>query len=95
MDIIAIGKTTSHASGIKFGIKRADRRQHVYIVGQTGTGKSTLIKNMAIQDMREGHGVALLTRTANSLRIFLISSRVRARMKSYISIRRTSKIPSA
>jgi type IV secretory pathway TraG/TraD family ATPase VirD4 len=60
MDVIAIGKTTSHASGIKFGIKRADRCQHAYIVGQTGTGKSTLIKNMAIQDMREGHGLALI-----------------------------------
>ena len=60
MDVIAIGKTTSHASGIKFGIKRADRCQHAYIVGQTGTGKSTLIKNMAIQDIREGHGIALI-----------------------------------
>ena len=46
--------------GGKCKVKRADRCQHAYIVGQTGTGKSTLIKNMAIQDMREGHGLALI-----------------------------------
>ena len=57
MEILGLGKTTSHASGMKFGIKPKDRRQHMYIIGQTGTGKSTLFKNMAIQDMRRGHGV--------------------------------------
>jgi len=57
---LAIGKTTSHASGIKFGIKANDRRHHIYIVGQTGTGKSTLLKNMAIQDLRRGHGLAVI-----------------------------------
>jgi type IV secretory pathway TraG/TraD family ATPase VirD4 len=45
---------------VKFGIKLADRRQHTYVVGQTGTGKSTLLKNMAINDMRLGHGVAVI-----------------------------------
>ena len=58
--IIPIGKTTSHASGVKFGIKQKDRRQHMYVIGQTGTGKSTLLKNMAIRDMREGHGVCVI-----------------------------------
>jgi len=32
----------------------------MYVIGQTGTGKSTLLKNMAIQDMREGHGVCVI-----------------------------------
>ena len=59
-EILALGKTTSHASGIKFGIKANDRRHHIYIVGQTGTGKSTLLKNMAIQDLRRGHGLAVV-----------------------------------
>jgi DNA helicase HerA-like ATPase len=45
---------------VKFGIKLADRRQHTYVIGQTGTGKSTLLKNMAINDMRLGHGVAVI-----------------------------------
>lgn len=57
---IPIGKTTSHSSGVKFGIKPNDRRQHIYLIGQTGTGKSTLLKNMAIRDMREGHGVCVI-----------------------------------
>jgi type IV secretory pathway TraG/TraD family ATPase VirD4 len=32
----------------------------MYVIGQTGTGKSTLLKNMAIRDMRDGHGVAVI-----------------------------------
>ncbi|HUV46695.1 MAG TPA: DUF87 domain-containing protein [Candidatus Bathyarchaeia archaeon] len=43
-----------------FGIKRSDRRKHIYIIGKTGTGKSTLIANMAINDMRNGEGVAVI-----------------------------------
>jgi len=37
-----------------------DRRRHVYAVGQTGTGKSTLLKNMALQDMLNGEGFAFI-----------------------------------
>ncbi len=43
-----------------FGIKTADRRKHVYIVGKTGTGKSTLIANMAIDDIRKGRGLGII-----------------------------------
>ncbi|MEK7521799.1 MAG: TraM recognition domain-containing protein [Patescibacteria group bacterium] len=43
-----------------FGIKRIDRRRHVYIVGKSGTGKSTLIANMAINDMFNGEGLAVV-----------------------------------
>lgn len=43
-----------------FGIKPKDRRHHMYVIGQTGTGKSTLLKNMVIQDLRYGHGVAVI-----------------------------------
>ncbi|OGG11775.1 hypothetical protein A2Z00_05435 [Candidatus Gottesmanbacteria bacterium RBG_13_45_10] len=43
-----------------FGIKKDDRRKHVYIVGKTGTGKSTMIANMAINDMKNGEGVAVV-----------------------------------
>lgn len=45
---------------VKFGIKKDDRRKHVYIIGKTGTGKSTLIANMAINDMKNGEGVAVI-----------------------------------
>jgi hypothetical protein len=37
-----------------------DRHQHVYIVGQTGTGKTTLLKTMILSDMEKGHGLALI-----------------------------------
>lgn len=43
-----------------FGIKKDDRRKHLYVVGKTGTGKSTMIANMAINDMRNGQGVAVI-----------------------------------
>ncbi|MBI2405322.1 type IV secretion system DNA-binding domain-containing protein [Candidatus Gottesmanbacteria bacterium] len=43
-----------------FGIKKEDRRKHLYIVGKTGTGKSTMIANMAIGDMRNDEGVAVI-----------------------------------
>jgi hypothetical protein len=43
-----------------FGIKKEDRRKHLYIVGKTGTGKSTMIANMAINDMKNGEGVAVI-----------------------------------
>ncbi|PJC01096.1 MAG: hypothetical protein CO073_04350 [Candidatus Komeilibacteria bacterium CG_4_9_14_0_8_um_filter_36_9] len=41
-------------------MKRADRSRHVYIIGQTGTGKSTIMKNMMIQDMAAGEGCCIL-----------------------------------
>jgi type IV secretory pathway TraG/TraD family ATPase VirD4 len=43
-----------------FGLRDGDRRQHVYVLGQTGTGKSTLLKNLLIQDIQAGRGCALL-----------------------------------
>jgi len=43
-----------------FGIKKKDRRRHVYIIGKSGTGKSTLIANMGINDLRNGEGMAVI-----------------------------------
>jgi type IV secretory pathway VirB4 component len=43
-----------------FGIRKRDRRHHMYIIGKTGTGKSTLLKNMLITDIRRGEGLALI-----------------------------------
>ncbi len=41
-------------------LRREQRRRHVYIIGKTGTGKSTLLFNMMLQDLAQGHGFALL-----------------------------------
>lgn len=43
-----------------FGIKTKDRRKHIYIIGKTGTGKSTLIANMVINDMRNNRGLCVI-----------------------------------
>jgi hypothetical protein len=43
-----------------FGIKKPDRRRHTYIIGKTGTGKSTLIANMAISDIRNRQGLCII-----------------------------------
>ena len=37
-----------------------DRRRHIYVIGQTGTGKSTLLGNMMIEDIQSGKGVAII-----------------------------------
>ncbi|MFH0831113.1 MAG: type IV secretion system DNA-binding domain-containing protein [Parcubacteria group bacterium] len=48
--------------GVKraFMLPREDRRRHMYMVGKTGTGKTTLLKNMIREDIEEGEGVAYL-----------------------------------
>ncbi len=56
----ALGETNFRNHRRRFGIKRADRRHHMYIIGKTGTGKSTLIANLARQDMANGEGLAVL-----------------------------------
>jgi hypothetical protein len=43
-----------------FGICRADRRAHLYVIGKTGTGKSTLLETLIRQDIASGEGLALL-----------------------------------
>lgn len=44
----------------KFGIKAKDRTRHMYVIGKTGMGKSTLLENMAIQDIQNGEGLAFI-----------------------------------
>lgn len=41
-------------------ISDEDRRRHIYVVGQTGTGKSTLMTNLALSDIQRGRGVAVI-----------------------------------
>jgi putative protein kinase ArgK-like GTPase of G3E family len=44
----------------RFGIKDDDRFAHIYIIGKTGTGKSSLLETMALQDIRRNVGLALI-----------------------------------
>jgi hypothetical protein len=52
--------TDSRGKNVPFGIKSKDRDRHMYIIGKTGMGKSTLLENMAIQDVRNGEGLAFI-----------------------------------
>jgi hypothetical protein len=54
------GQTDYHNTTTAFGIKREDRRRHMYILGKTGTGKSSLMKNMIIADIVNGEGVCYI-----------------------------------
>jgi len=50
----------SRGKRVPFGIKSRDRDRHMYVIGKTGMGKSTLLENMAIQDIRNGEGLAFI-----------------------------------
>ena len=58
--ITILGETNYRNQRQRFGIKDYDRQRHVYVVGQTGMGKSTLLLNMLVQDIQRGKGVALI-----------------------------------
>ncbi|MFM2226449.1 MAG: hypothetical protein RJA07_2651 [Bacteroidota bacterium] len=58
--ITYIGKTNFRNSNQKFGIKDQDRLQHLYVIGKSGTGKSTLLKQMALSDIHRGNGLCVI-----------------------------------
>src|SRR3989339_686794 len=59
-DITYFGETTWRNERRRFGIKQADRLMHTYIIGKTGTGKSTCLETMILQDINAGRGCCLL-----------------------------------
>lgn len=59
-NITYFAKTDFRNQGKVFGIKQKDRLLHTYIIGKTGTGKSTMIKTMLIQDILAGRGACLI-----------------------------------
>ncbi|MCE9643683.1 type IV secretion system DNA-binding domain-containing protein [Candidatus Parcubacteria bacterium] len=58
--ITYFGLTDTRNKKVPFGIKAVDRTKHVYVIGKTGMGKSTLLENMAIQDIQNGDGLAFI-----------------------------------
>lgn len=57
--IAYLGVTNFRNQRKSFGIRRTDRRYHMYIIGKTGTGKSTLLENMILQDVWASEGLAI------------------------------------
>lgn len=59
-EITLFGKTTFRNQQIRFGIKSDDRRRHMYVIGKTGMGKTNLLENMVIADIKAGRGAAIV-----------------------------------
>lgn len=59
-DLTIFANADARGSRMPFGIKRGDRRAHTYIIGKTGTGKSTLLQTLIADDLSKGQGFALL-----------------------------------
>ena len=57
---LILGNRLGWDSPVPFGLGLDDLRRHLYVVGQTGVGKSTLLKNLLIQHIAAGHGVGLI-----------------------------------
>ena len=58
--VTELGNAHNHRRLQPFGIRLKDRLAHLYIIGQTGTGKSTLLFNLAMQDAKAGIGFCLI-----------------------------------
>ncbi|MGH7196293.1 MAG: type IV secretory system conjugative DNA transfer family protein [Candidatus Saccharimonadales bacterium] len=59
-EISAFGLTNFRGINQQFGLYRSDRGRHVYIIGQTGTGKSGLLELFALSDVFHNHGFAII-----------------------------------
>ncbi len=59
-EITVFAETNFRNRRIPFGIKRRDRRQHMYVIGKTGMGKTTFLENLAAQDLQRGNGVGIV-----------------------------------
>ncbi|NQV00879.1 MAG: type IV secretory system conjugative DNA transfer family protein [Parcubacteria group bacterium] len=57
---IILGKNVYRGVETEVRIQEDDRRRHLYVIGQTGTGKSVFMRNMIIQDIKNGKGVGVL-----------------------------------
>ncbi len=78
-DVTPFAVTTFRNRERVFGIKKDDRRRHVYIIGKTGMGKTTLIENMVYSDIISGNGVCYVDPhgdTAEKILEWIPSSRI-------------------
>lgn len=59
-DLTLLGQTNFRNQKKKFGIKTDDRRRHMYVIGKTGMGKTTILENMVVSDILAGRGVGVI-----------------------------------
>jgi hypothetical protein len=65
------GQTDFRGKKVPFGIKSEDRARHMYVIGKTGMGKSTVLENLAIQDIKNGEGLAFIDPHGKSAELLL------------------------
>ncbi|MEK7628456.1 MAG: type IV secretion system DNA-binding domain-containing protein [Patescibacteria group bacterium] len=78
--ITFLGATHTRGKNVAFGIREKDRDKHMYVIGKSGMGKSTLLENMAIQDIQNGEGMIFIDphgSTAEKLLNFVPQDRVK------------------
>src|SRR3954470_2195288 len=59
-EIVHIGKRRVWGGEAPFSLCGPDRRHHAYVIGKSGTGKTTLLRNLIVQDIEAGRGVAVI-----------------------------------
>lgn len=59
-DICLFAQTNYRNQMRRFGIKLDDRRRHMYVIGKTGMGKTTMMENMVLHDIYSGHGIGIV-----------------------------------
>lgn len=69
--ITYFAETDARNRNVPFGIKARDRTRHVYVIGKTGMGKSTILENMAVQDIQNGNGFAFIDPHGKTADLFL------------------------
>jgi hypothetical protein len=79
--VLGVNKYGGGSTKIYFG--ESDRLRHFYVIGQTGTGKSTLLKNMFVQDMRNGDGCCYIDPHGSDI-VDLLASVPKERYKDVI-----------
>ena len=73
-------ETDARGRRTRFGIKQEDRSRHMYVIGKTGMGKSTLLENMAVQDIQGGEGMTFIDphgKTADLLLEYVPKERIK------------------
>ncbi len=59
-NLSCFGKTNFRNSNLMFGSLRSDRERHIYVIGQTGTGKTGLLQLLSLSDIKHNHGYAIV-----------------------------------
>lgn len=59
-NVVYFGRVDFRGANRLFGVRRQDRRQHMYVIGKSGTGKSAMLHNLIVQDIANGEGVCVV-----------------------------------